>query len=130
MEPSTLGGFMVSRKPSLDEIRLLSFLIHEADDLVVSRDLYTQIKVADMEDGGMGSLRLFPFGVELPETKFGKQISACLFTDKDGVEVIASLNLDNNGNLYELDIWKTNYANLIHIPEASNFTMCQWGVHT
>ena len=108
---------MVFRNLSLEETRLLDFLIRKADNLVVQSDLYAKIKVADMQDGGMGSLRLFPTGLELPETSFGKQASECQFTDKDGVEVIASLNLDVNGNLYELDIWKTNYEKLIHIPE-------------
>lgn len=70
-----------------------------------------------MNDGGMGSLYLFPNGVIIEKRSFGKCVSTCQFTDKDGVEVIASLNVDKNGELFELDIWKTDYSPLISIPE-------------
>jgi len=39
------------------------------------------------------------------------------FTDNDGVRVIASLNMDSNGNLFEMDIWKTDFSSLINIPD-------------
>lgn len=39
------------------------------------------------------------------------------FTDIDGVEVIASLNVDVDGVLFELDIWKTNFEKLVKIPD-------------
>ncbi len=48
---------------------------------------------------------------------FGKQISDFQFTDVDGVEVIASLNVDSDGNLLELDIWKTDFGKLIKLPD-------------
>jgi len=69
-----------------------------------------------MNDDGMGSLRLYPDGSEAIDRKFGKQVSECQFIDKDRIEVIASLNLDQIGSLYELDIWKTNFEKLLQIP--------------
>jgi len=109
---------MVPRKPTPDEMRLLSFLMCDADEVVTLKsDLLAKLKVADMDDGGMGSLRLMPEGIDPRDSLFGKQISACQFTDSDGVEVIASLNIDRNGHLYELDIWKTDFGRLIGIPQ-------------
>ena len=39
------------------------------------------------------------------------------FTDTDGVEVLASLNLDQDGKPFELDVWKTDFNALIRIPD-------------
>ena len=44
------------------------------------------------------------------ERKFGSQVSDCQFKDTDGVTVIASLYLDREGNMYELDMWKTDFS--------------------
>ncbi len=70
-----------------------------------------------MNDGGMGSLLLFPKGIIKKNRLFGKCVSEYQFTDKDGVEVIASLNVDKNEELFELDVWKTDYSPLICFPE-------------
>jgi hypothetical protein len=32
------------------------------------------------------------------------------------MEVIASLNLDTEGRLFELDAWKTDFNPLVHLP--------------
>lgn len=107
---------MALRRPTLDEIRLLGFLIDKAEGFAVPRDWPARFMVAAMNDEGMGSLRLFPDGLDASDRRFGRQASECQFTDEDGVEIIASLNLDQFGNLYELDIWKTNFEKLIRIP--------------
>lgn len=104
------------RSPSKDEVRLLEFLLSKAQIGVLSEDWRAKLRVSEMEDGGMGSLRLFPDGSQVEDRKFGRRASECQFTDEDGVEVLASLNLDQDGNLYELDIWKTDFGKLIRIP--------------
>ena len=76
--------------------------------------------VEEMNDGGMGSLLLSPRPSTPRARRFGKQAADCRFLDADGVVVIASLNLDKAGELFELDIWKVNYAPLIRI--ADHFT--------
>ena len=73
--------------------------------------------VCPMDDGEMGSLYLFPHGKVIEDRVLGEQISDFQFTDSDGVEVIASLNVDNNGNLFELDIWKTDFGKLLKYPD-------------
>ena len=47
---------------------------------------------------------------------FGKCVSEYQFNDVDGVIVIASLYVDNENDLFELDIWKTNYEPLKKLP--------------
>ena len=111
---------MALRNPSPKEFMLLEFLVGEADLSEASEVILESLKVADMDDGGMGSLRLFPKGADDLDEKIGKCASACQFTDEDGVEVVASLNLDQHGNLYELDMWKTDFGKLIRIPDNKN----------
>lgn len=65
----------------------------------------------------MGSLRLLPNGQMNEDAVFGEQVSDFQFFDMDGVDVIASLNIDNLGNLFELDIWKTDFSKLIKLPD-------------
>lgn len=65
--------------------------------------------VADMNDENMGSLR-FVNASSKREPRFGKQASEVMFKDDDGIEVIATLNVDQDGNLYELDVWKTDFS--------------------
>ncbi len=35
------------------------------------------------------------------------------FVDEDGIDIIVSLNVDEKGILYELDVWKVDYSKRI-----------------
>lgn len=72
--------------------------------------------MSPMKDGGMGSLRILKGMADTGNRRFKTQISDCMFKDCDGVEVVASLNIDENGELFELDIWKVDFSPLIDIP--------------
>jgi hypothetical protein len=108
---------MECRKLLPPEEKLLEFLIKKANLSGWSINWKCNLLVKPMNDGGMGSLLLFPDGSEGKNRVFGKQVSEYEFNDKDGVKVIASLNLDSSGELFELDIWKVDYSKLICIPE-------------
>ena len=111
---------MQSNKRTLNnsEYRLLEYLIKTAT-IAIPSNWKDELLVTPMNDGGMGSLTIYPQNInEEKERYMGDCISEVMFKDKDGIEVIASLNTDNNGNLYELDIWKTNFTPLIEIPKA------------
>ena len=106
-----------SRKPSQDERRLLEFLVQKATVKFPS-NWNTNLFVKPLNDEGMGSLLLLPEGVVIDSNRLlGEQVSEYQFADEDGVEVIASLNIDDAGRLFELDIWKTDFSPLIGIPE-------------
>ncbi|MDR1003799.1 MAG: hypothetical protein LBL97_02145 [Prevotellaceae bacterium] len=109
-----------SRKITEKERVLLSYLINKAS-LSLPYDWDETLRVLPLDDGSMGSLYLIPnFHTKNKEERsFGQQISECNFKDIDGIDVIASLNLDDIGDLFELDIWKVNFQPLIEI--ASEF---------
>lgn len=105
------------RKPNLDELRVINFLVDKAEKFRLSQDWQTSLCVRNMDDGGMGSLELFPKS-ELRENRiFGSNISEFQFEDADGIKVLVSLFVDQDGELYELDVWKTNFEKLIRFPE-------------
>ena len=108
---------MQLRKPTSDELRVLESLISKAVGFPHDENWKAKLRVAGMNDGGMGSLRLFPKGIVSEKRVFGRQLSDCKFADADGTQVVASLNADQNGELFELDIWKTDFGKLLRIPE-------------
>ena len=100
------------------EKRLITRMVrgtsHEAS---VLRDL-THVLVEDMADCGMGSIRFCSSG--RGRRQFGQQIAEASFTDDDGVPVSATLNLDQNGALFELDVWKVDNSALHRYPAMSH----------
>ena len=106
----------LNRKPTLQEENLLKTLISKST-IAFSEDCLDGLLVRPMDDGDMGSLYLFPKNQIANNRILGEQVSDFQFTDLDGVEVIASLNVDDNGNLFELDIWKTDFSKLINLPD-------------
>jgi len=98
------------RKPTNEEIQIIGFLVKKAN--------YTQhgwqknLMVANMNDG-MGSLLLIPEEQKNDERLFKAQISEAIFKDSDGIDVLLSLNIDKEGYLFELDVWKVNYEKVI-----------------
>ena len=106
----------LSRKPTIQEERLLELLVKKSF-IAIPGNWKDGLLVHPMNDEGMGGLHLFPQGKVIEERFFGEQISDFQFRDSDGVEVIASLNVDKNGNLFELDIWKTDFGKLLKFPD-------------
>ena len=101
---------------STDEERLIDFLINKVS-LKMASGWKTEFMVKPMDDGGMGSLVLYPRDMMNDKREFGTTVSECEFKDEDRSLVIASLNLDSKGELFELDIWKTTFEPLKKIPE-------------
>jgi hypothetical protein len=93
------------------EGRLLRVLAAAVPELGLDAEWPHDLLVEPMDDGGMGSLRLSGRkGVSL-------RIAAELkFTDVDGVPVLASLYVDDDGTPLELDMWKVDFNSLIEIP--------------
>lgn len=80
------------RKPTTKELKLIEFLINKSSAKIHS-NWKEDLLVYPMCDGGMGGLSLLPHGVYDKNRVFGEQVSDYQFTDSDGVEVIASLNM-------------------------------------
>lgn len=79
------------------------------------------VLVEDMDDGGMGSIR-FLIGRH-GKRIFGRQISEAAFVDEDGVVVSATLNLDQHGVLFELDLWKVDNSSLRKYPDRDDISI-------
>jgi len=97
------------REPTADELRLLSFL---ADGSPLPARWVRSLRVEDMDDGGMGSLRLYPTDPPLRDRQLGRVLAAARFEDADGVPVIATLYANRSGEPFELDMWKTDFQPL------------------
>lgn len=91
------------RKPTPNETEVLSILLLKAGFNIDPHSL----SVTAMSDGGMGSLKI---GETSHDRKFGSMAAEIQFVDSDGVKIIASLYLDEDGAPYELDIFKTNFG--------------------
>ena len=74
------------------------------------------IEVEPMDDGGMGSLYFPSPQKPRAQRRFGKCVARTEFTDDDGVVVSAALNVDQDGDLFELDIWKTDFSPVSSLP--------------
>ena len=113
----SLGGQGVKYRPTPQEEKLLEILIRKSS-IQFPSNWKDDLLVRPMKDDGMGSLYLFPRGEINTNRKLGKQVSELRFVDKDGTEAIASLNVDDQEKLFELDIWKTDFSKLIKIPDT------------
>ncbi|PJZ75674.1 DUF6984 family protein [Leptospira neocaledonica] len=96
------------------EERLLVFLLKKSNlSKYVDLDA-SKLKVQEMDDGGMGSLF---FLANNEGRRMNKSIASLSFYDIDGIEVSVTLNIDQYGDLYELDLWKVDFSKLKKIPE-------------
>ena len=80
------------------------------------KDLTPEIQARDLQDGGMGSIR---FDRADPR-RFGQEIARAEYEDMDGVLVSITLNIDDRGELFELDIWKVDFSPLKRFPKPSD----------
>jgi uncharacterized protein DUF6984 len=76
-----------------------------------------QGRVREMQDGGMGSIRFL-------ETKHSARtcqqpIAEAEYVDEDGVLVSIVINLNDDGDLCEIDFWKVDFSPLVRYPSPS-----------
>jgi len=107
----------ITRKANTGEQRLLDALVNRATTLTLSPNWKDALLVQTMDDGGMGSILLFPNGWSERKRLLGSVASKLEFRDEDGVDVLVSLNVDKEGELFEVDVWKVDFSPLIRIPE-------------
>ena len=72
--------------------------------------------VQPMADGEMGSLRFAAPSCESKQRRLGEVFAEGTFTDRDGMPVSFSVNLDDRGGLFELDIWRVDFKPLQSLP--------------
>lgn len=97
------------RKLKHSEIELIKNLLASnafaLEEFILEAENYW---VQEMKDGGMGSLRFV--AEDDKERSLGETIAESEFIDEDEVPVMVSLSLDNNGDFFELDLWKVDFS--------------------
>jgi hypothetical protein len=68
----------------------------------------------DLQDGGMGSIRLTD-KIDRPR-KMGGELVTAHYLDEDQIPVLISINLDEEGRLFEMDFWKVDFSPLKRYP--------------
>ena len=106
------------RKEEMDLITAMARHSPKSNDVL--RSLSERL-VEDMKDGGMGSLRFK--GAENRDRRLGKKIAEAEFRDEDGIPVSAVLNLDDHGELFELDMWKVDFSALKRYPRPEELSL-------
>lgn len=104
---------MPNRRSTLLERGLMAFMLKRLPNTEQMLAQLPTAEVEEMNDGGMGSL-LFVSNKKL--RKFGSSIAEIQFDDVDKTPVLASIYLDEEGELFELDIWKVDFTPLKRIP--------------
>lgn len=80
-----------------------------------------QLVVRQMSDGGMGSIRVVHTASAM--RRFAREIVAANYIDEDGTPVDITVNLDQEGDLFEIDFWKVNFSPLLRYPSPHDLKL-------
>lgn len=105
--PFQSGEF--ARLLTSNEKLIVSHLLGGSTPVGLAEGWLDSATVIPMDDGGMGSLRFASTDSPRGITETSGEYS---FQDDDGVEVLVSLNLNEDGLPFELDVWKTDFQPL------------------
>jgi hypothetical protein len=97
-----------------DEFELVSYLLQLIKD---RPEISIPKLVSDLDDGGMGSIR-FDLG---DKRQFGNELIQVNYVDDEGIDVIISLYLDDQNDLFELEFWKVNFNELKRYPKPKDY---------
>jgi hypothetical protein len=103
------------REPAAEERQLLSALLKQVPHLLLPQGWLDSVRVWSLDDGRMGSFRIAPHSTKV-QRPGRADVASLEFCDIDGIKVLVSLNLDSEGEPFEVDIWKTNFQPLIRLP--------------
>ncbi len=106
---------MIIRKLRDEETALIIWIIQETPEAQSIIKGLKDLLVEEMEDGGMGSLRVYIDGED--RRIYGSDLgTGADFTDIDGVPVFFNVHLDTNGDFFELDVFKGDFSPLKQFP--------------
>lgn len=103
---------MIGRLLRKEEINLIKWVIKNAPEARKIIPKLPTLLVEEMEDGRMGSLMV----LSEKERFYSRDIGEIEMLDEDGITLIISVNIDNNEEFFELDIWKVDFSPLIKLP--------------
>jgi hypothetical protein len=103
------------RKLTQDEKDLISWIVKDTEKGKAIINQLDQLLVKEMDDGGMGSLRVIKNGTNERRysCELGREFGGF---DIDDVPVFISVLLDTNGDFFELDVFKGDFSPLKKFP--------------
>jgi hypothetical protein len=104
------------------EYLLITELFVRLDMSPISFGLSRQLKVEELADGGMGSIRFIHPESTYEQRSLGQSVVEGEFQDADGVVVSMAINVDKQNKLYELDLWKVDFSPLRRYPDPTEVT--------
>jgi hypothetical protein len=105
---------MLRRKLKPEEVALITWMIKDTNEGSSIIDRLGESIVEEMEDGGMGSLKVSIDGKD--DRLFSRELAKADLFDIDQVPVFISVNLDNHGDFFELDVFKGDFSPLKKFP--------------
>ncbi|HWD86491.1 MAG TPA: hypothetical protein VG367_00090 [Mucilaginibacter sp.] len=102
------------RKLKKEEYDLILFLIKDKPNSEHIIAELSDVFVEEMNDGGMGSLEFL--NKERAGRKYGPTMAQIQLPDNDGIPLLISVDLDKDGDIFELDVWKCDFSKLIQFP--------------
>jgi len=106
---------MKRRKINSYEVKIVQKIAGDASFKVP--DNLSEFDVLELKDGGMGSIAFVRENKPYKERKLGGVIGKFDYKDSDGVDILMHLFKDEDGFLYELDVWKGSLEPRISYPE-------------
>jgi hypothetical protein len=103
----------MEREIKLEEYNLLKCMLNDVKEYEFNIE---DLTVIEMLDGGMGSLYIMSASKSIEERKMSKSILEKQFFDVDNMPISVSVNIDTDGNLFELDIWRVDFNPIIRFP--------------
>jgi ABC-type uncharacterized transport system ATPase subunit len=100
----------------IEEKKFIANILQNIPDAEFFIEKLEILSVVDMKDGGMGSIKFISDNTKTKNRKFGSVLKAIEVLDLDGVPISVTLNLDENGELFELDVWKVDFSPLKKFP--------------
>lgn len=107
---------MAVRSPFPGEIFIMKTLLDRTNDPKWRALEPDAMRVSDMNDGGMGSLL---FESAKPSRRYGRTLSEGWYNDEDGFPVLVAINLDEEGEIFELASWKVDFSPRRRMPESA-----------
>lgn len=105
---------MVRRKLRREEVSLITWMIKNTDECERILSELEDLTVEEMTDGGMGSLRVVISGED--NRVYSRELAKVDLFDIDQIPVFISINLDADGNFFELDVFKGDFSPLKKFP--------------
>jgi len=115
---SSLTARTAGRPLRPQELRLAAALVHGTADEAAVSGLLSGARVRDLPDGGMGGVRFL--SSSSIHRAFGRTVGEAAFRDEDGTPVSAALTLDQDGALFELDLFKADNSPVRRLPSGAD----------